>query len=274
MMNTFIDIEPIDILSEKEYEKETGNLLDNIEQSIIVTETVDGKHVEVTKGTGVIDVANIVTKNSFINKVQDTQKEKIRQEKIRLDDANIEFPYIKNTLMTDAEIQLFNFMRNNLCHIEKILIFPKVRLADIIQVDTKVTVDKKYLWKITNKHVDYVICRADNMQVICVVELDDYTHETAEAKERDIFVMQALRETGIKTFRIRSKIKVVDRSDLELIDEEINTEFAPNCPYCGIKMIPRKCASGKNRGHRFYGCPNFIDCRRTIDIDKIGEQLP
>ena len=110
MMNTFIDIEPIDILSEKEYKKETGNLLDNVEQSIIVTETVDGKHVEVTKGTGVIDVANIVTKNSFINKVQDKQKEKIRQEKIRLDNANIECPYIKNTLMTDAEIQLFNFI--------------------------------------------------------------------------------------------------------------------------------------------------------------------
>ena len=64
-------------------------------------------------------------------------------------------------------------------------------------------------------------------------------------------------------------------SKIELIDEYINQELAPNCPYCGMKMIPRKSMKSYNRGHRFWGCPNYLkDCRCTINIDDIGEKLP
>jgi hypothetical protein len=37
----------------------------------------------------------------------------------------------------------------------------------------------------------------------------------------------------------------------------------PNCPDCAIKMIPRV---RKADGYKFWGCPNFPACKKTIDI--------
>lgn len=274
----------ITIETEKEYTKTTGKKLENIITNKIDIKRnkentqKDSKEVNENKGIGVIETSNIKTNNNFISTIQENEKKKTAQEKDRIKNADINFPYIKSELLTNAELQLFHFMNNNLCQLEKIRIFPKVRLGDIVDLDTRLTTDKKFVWKVTNKHVDFLICKADTLEVICVVELDDYTHESQEAKEKDLFIMQVLNTVGIKTFRIRSKIAAIEKSDFELVDECINTELAPLCPYCGIKMIPRKNMRGISRGHRFWGCPNYISeknkCRYTIDIDKIGEKLP
>jgi len=131
------------------------------------------------------------------------------------------------------------------------------------------------LYKIASKHVDFLICKYDTLEIICVVELDDYTHDTPENKERDIFIMQTLYNVGIDVIRIRVPIKTICKHDLEFLDEKINTVLAPNCPYCGIKMIPKKSMSKNNKGHRFFSCPNFLTgCRYTINIDLQGEKLP
>lgn len=219
----------------------------------------------------IVETAKIATSNPFIAVAQ----EKSEKEKERLRNANYEMPYIKVPLLTDAETQFYHYMRNHLCQIEKIVIFPKVRLADIVNVDENLTRDNKYLWKITNKHVDFLICNAFTLETICVVELDDYTHETEEGKARDLFIMQVLYEAGIKIARVKSRIRDIQSKDLDLANEYINQALAPKCPYCGITMIPRKQTTGNHVGHRFYGCANYMSgCRHTIDIDKIGETLP
>lgn len=35
------------------------------------------------------------------------------------------------------------------------------------------------------------------------------------------------------------------------------------CPYCNAKMVSRKSKTGS----RFWGCPNFPQCRGTRDVD-------
>lgn len=221
-------------------------------------------------GTGVIQTAPVETNNKFINAVQHVVDEQRKKEIAEISKVPVDFPYKRVNVLTDAELQLFNFMKNNLCQVDRIEILPKVRLADVATLDTRITTDKSYLWKVTNKHIDFLICKADTLDIICAVELDDYTHETPEAKEKDMFIMQVLDTVGIKTVRIRTRIRAIERSDLSLIDDYINIALAPKCPYCGKQMYPKQ----SRVGHRFYACEDFINCRNTIDIDPRGAKLP
>lgn len=222
-------------------------------------------------GTGVLKTAHKETNNDFIRISQDKAESEQKKEELYLKGANKDFPYIGKKLLTDAELQLYHFMENNLCQKERIVILTKVRLGDIVDLDTRITTDMKYFWKVTNKHVDFIICNKDTMDIICAVELDDYTHENNEHKQRDLFVMQVLDTVGIQTIRVRSKIRLISKADLELIDLSINTALAPKCPQCGRKMYPKIARADK---HRFYACEDFIGCRTTIDIDGRGEKLP
>lgn len=275
----FRDIQNITpILTESEYKRLTGLQIVKEEDSFTFStepSSLVGNKIQRDKTIKILETADIKTNNSFINEINKLEKEKVQREKQRIAAADLEFPYVKTKLLTDAELQLYNFMKNNLCQVDKLEIFTKVRLADIVNVDEKITTDKSFLWKITNKHVDFLICKADTLDIICVIELDDYTHDTEKAKERDLFVAQVLRTAGIELVRIRTKINTLEKSDLAYADEVINIALAPNCPFCGIKMVPRKSFHFTNRGHRFYGCINYkVNCGYTIDIDPVGEKLP
>ena len=271
------ELDDINICSEKKYTEE--HKIDTEETNSIPAELIGmGPLIKVGKqdeapnrtGIGVLKTTEVKTNNSFINITQQKEKERQRKEEIELKNADVEFPYVATKLMTDAESQLFYFMRENLCQVERIEIFPKVRLADIVNVDNRITTDSKYLWKITNKHVDFLICKREDLSVICVVELDDYTHENKEAQEKDIFIMQTLYAANIRTVRIRTKIRTIERKDLALIDDYINTALAPKCPECGRPMIPRR----DRHGMRFYAGSDYDNCRYTISIDSQGEKLP
>lgn len=275
----FSELKPLDICSEKQYKSENSSEeISSTNSDASILDTIDIKNLKAEpknstnklKGIGVLHTSTVNTSNEFIKSTQEIVQEKQQQEVKELSNINVEFPYKRTKLLTDAELQLFHFMENNLCQIDRIIILAKVRLADIAEVDTRVTLKKEFLWKITNKHVDFLICDKNTLDIICAVELDDYTHETQEAKERDIFIMQVLDAVGIKTVRIRTKIRAIEKRDLVLVDDYINRKLAPKCPYCGKQMYPKESRTG----HRFYACEDFINCRRTIDIDPRGEKLP
>ena len=111
----------------------------------------------------------------------------------------------QNALFTKAEI---NFLKT----LEKIVtnpnvaIFGKVRIADIITPQK--TTNSKGWWqlfaKITSKHVDYVLCNRNDYSVICVIELNDKSHNTTQAKQRDSFVRKAYQSAGIELVEIKA----------------------------------------------------------------------
>ena len=74
-------------------------------------------------------------------------------------------------------------------------ILPKIRLADLIKPRSNKNNKTALFWKIQAKHVDFVIAN-ENLRVIAIVELLDNSHLTAERKERDEFVKQALTSCG------------------------------------------------------------------------------
>jgi very-short-patch-repair endonuclease len=75
----------------------------------------------------------------------------------------------------------------------------KVRLGDLIQPVKGFSTGKRTgAWnRIHQKHVDFVLCRPDTLDVAAVVELDDASHRRKDRAERDEFVDKALSTAGI-----------------------------------------------------------------------------
>jgi restriction system protein len=44
------------------------------------------------------------------------------------------------------------------------------------------------------------------------------------------------------------------------------SQMPPVCPRCNLQMVRRVAKRGPNAGTAFWGCPNFPDCRQTVDI--------
>ncbi|KZZ49434.1 hypothetical protein A3759_03765 [Thalassolituus sp. HI0120] len=104
---------------------------------------------------------------------------------------------------------------------EKYRIMGKVRIADIISPERNM--DKSSWWKLFNKvaakHIDYVICDKDTLDIAAAVELDDSSHERKARRERDDFVNKALKAARIPLIRFKTsrtyQVEVV-RTEIEL----------------------------------------------------------
>lgn len=108
-------------------------------------------------------------------------------------------PYRKRYLLTKTEYSFYNALKD-ICKAQEIQICPKVRLEDLAEVTTKQS-KMKYKGYIKSRHVDFTLCDS-KLNVIAVVELDDYSHNTNKAKQTDSFKNQLFETIGIPLFRI------------------------------------------------------------------------
>ena len=106
-----------------------------------------------------------------------------------------QYPYIsRNKLLSDAERKLY-FCLKEIFKDSNIVIFPKVRLLDI--VDVLPHSDKTYLWKIQSKHIDFVLCNENDSKILLCLELNDSSHKNQSRIERDVFVSNVLNTVNI-----------------------------------------------------------------------------
>ena len=81
----------------------------------------------------------------------------------------------------------------------------KPRMADIAGSRIKDKRDKQF-WinfnKIKAKHVDFAILD-ENLRIVAVIELDDSSHDTPQARERDAFKDSVLKDCGYKVIHTR-----------------------------------------------------------------------
>ena len=110
------------------------------------------------------------------------------------------YPYRARPLLTKREYKFYVLLREE-AYNRGLMICPKIGLKDLMEVT-----DRKhymqYFAKISQKHVDFVICDED-CQVYFAVELDDSSHDTEKAKEKDLFKDRAFKAAGIPLKRIR-----------------------------------------------------------------------
>lgn len=206
---------------------------------------------------------------SFINAVSNKTKQDIENRNKELLKTR-KHPYKKKScILTDAEKKCYNFLKSRLGN--NVIIFSKVRLADVVELNELISRDSKEFYKIAYKHLDYLVM-SNNLDLICAVELDDYTHNTPDVIARDKFVESVMQDCSIPFYRIKTRVNNLTRDDTYNIEMCVLEYLAPICPECGRPMEPKMSRRKSNYGHRFYGCLGWYEhgenkCMCTIDID-------
>jgi uncharacterized protein DUF2726 len=103
--------------------------------------------------------------------------------------------YSTKTLLTPSESRLFLSLAE--LAQGKCLIAPKPRLADFIQ-----HYDLTGFNKISQKHIDFLICRIPDGTPMLAVELDDPSHDAPDRRRRDAEVNTLFAQVGIPLVRI------------------------------------------------------------------------
>ena len=126
-------------------------------------------------------------------------------------------PYLpRERLVTKAELRFYKSLRKAV--LDDWEIFAMVRIADILRVENGVKNRRGWVNKILAKHIDFVLCNPNSLEIVMGIELDDSSHQCADRIERDQFVDHAFESAGIPLLRVPVSANYPAREVRELID--------------------------------------------------------
>ncbi len=132
---------------------------------------------------------------------------------------NIILPYKSKYLLTNTEYTFYKILKP-IMDKHDCLICPKVGLKDIVNITDKENY-MKWFSKISQKHIDFLICNKD-LKPLFALELDDNSHEKEKAKNNDDFKNNLFTKIGLPLKRIKTN----NYNDLEnILFQPINTEI-------------------------------------------------
>lgn len=151
----------------------------------------------------------IVTKRRKAEKIQLEKQKQLTETDIAnteytTDNEFLEFKgkYQKRYLLTKNEYHEYKKLIYY-ANLKGLMVYPKVRLLDLIEPRRGDPKHKTLLYKIQSKHVDFVICD-QNLYVKAILELDDNSHNQTDRQTRDNFVDLILQDVGYTVIRTRS----------------------------------------------------------------------
>jgi len=117
-------------------------------------------------------------------------------------------------VMTDNELEFFHRIRRAA---PNLFIFPQVALSALLQPTSKDPKARFSLFKkIAQKRVDYAVYD-ESMEIVCIVELDDKTHDAKKDAERDLLINSA----SVQTIRWNSRKKPSEEEIKKTFDDLI-----------------------------------------------------
>lgn len=117
-----------------------------------------------------------------------------------------DYKYQKKTLMSVNEKSFYSELLP-ICKKHGFLLFSKVRLIDLIEPVRGGNSNVAKL-HIIQKHVDFVLCHASTLTPMLVIELDDNSHNSASAQQRDADKNKALESAGLPIIRTRTAARL------------------------------------------------------------------
>ena len=115
-------------------------------------------------------------------------------------DEDIEkLPYRRKFLLTKNEYWFYKSLKE-IADKYDFAVLAKIRFADLVEVSAEV--DKKeymkYFGKIKSKHIDFILCKKDNLYPELLIELNDSSHNTEDRIKRDEFIKKIAEKVGYK----------------------------------------------------------------------------
>jgi len=129
--------------------------------------------------------------------------ERLQNEMRTAQKASATLPYrARPSLLTPAE-KKFHEALYPLVY-EQWHLYAKVRMEDIIEV--KPGLERKeaygYRSRIKSRHLDFVLCDKETLEVLMCIELDDNSHQRRSQKDADDFKDRAMAAAGITLTRV------------------------------------------------------------------------
>lgn len=125
-----------------------------------------------------------------------------------------------DSLLTKAELSFYDCLES-VCNELNVILFAKVRMADLVEVTTKEN-KMTYFNKVKSKHIDFVLCDIKTLKPLVCLELDDKSHNRNDRVERDNFIDEVLINVGYKVIHIPCKYNY-NKQDIKLkIQSAIN----------------------------------------------------
>ncbi|WP_083922069.1 DUF2726 domain-containing protein [Thermus igniterrae] len=113
-------------------------------------------------------------------------------------------PYkLKPALLSPAERSFWGVLQKVLPN--EHLVWPKVRLLDLLLVDGEGGQRLSALNRVQAKHLDFLVVRARDARPILAIELDDRSHQRPDRQERDRFIDELMQKVGLPLVRIQAR---------------------------------------------------------------------
>jgi len=126
----------------------------------------------------------------------------------------VEYRYTQRAaLFTAAERSFYGVLSSS---VEKpFVVFAKVRVADILTPEKGLAsnIRQGAFNKISSKHFDFVLCRDDDLSVVCAIELNDRSHDSMKRQQRDRFLANAYESANLPLIQIPAK-RAYSKSDI------------------------------------------------------------
>ena len=192
------------------------------------------------------------------------------------------WPYkTRDGFLTSAELSFYGVLTSTIG--SRATICPKVGLRDLFWVAA--SQDYQAHWnRISQKHVDFLLCHPQTMQPLLAIELDDSSHSSPRRQHRDADVDHIFEAAGLPLVRVPTQ-RSYQTQDLSTgLNPYLNNlpavstptpvepmtappDEVPSCPKCGARMVIRVARQGQHRGQRFYACPNYPQCKTALPIE-------
>lgn len=125
---------------------------------------------------------------------------------------NIFLPYVRKNLMTKNEWYFYKQLKPVADKLNYSILC-KVRVADLVDIEKGLD---KSQWqtafnRINKKHIDFVLCKPENLYPELLIELDDSTHKSDKVAKRDEFIERLYEKTGYKLLRVQGGENIEDK---------------------------------------------------------------
>jgi hypothetical protein len=120
--------------------------------------------------------------------------------------SKLGFPYVPaKALFSPAERSFLGVLDQAVGSEHRV--FGKVRVADLAAVKPGLgnAARQGALNRVAAKHVDFVVCLASGLSVVCAVELNDSSHSSKRAQARDELLSYVCKAIGLPLFQVPAK---------------------------------------------------------------------